>query len=121
MEFLSNILKAISSELLDATAWVLIAAVLGLLGLLMLAGLYLKRQPASKIDPAIVAKFNQRLQFWFMICVLLAVSLFLGPTPTVILFGLLSFWALREFITMTPTSRGDHRTLFWVFVGFLPA
>lgn len=121
MEFLSNILKAVSSELLDKTAWILIAAILGLLGLLMLAGLYLKRQPESKFDAAIVAKFNQRLQFWFMICVLLAVSLFLGQTPTVILFGLLSFWALREFITMTPTRRGDHRTLFWVFVGFLPA
>jgi phosphatidate cytidylyltransferase len=39
---------------------------------------------------------------------------------TVILFGFVSFWALREFITMTPTRLGDHRTLFWVFVGFIP-
>ena len=31
------------------------------------------------------------------------------------LFGLISFWALREFITLTPTRPGDHRTLFWVF------
>ena len=29
--------------------------------------------------------------------------------------GLLAFWALREFITLTPTRPGDHRTLFWVF------
>ncbi len=27
----------------------------------------------------------------------------------------------REFITMTPTRRGDHRTLFWLFVIFTPA
>ena len=32
-----------------------------------------------------------------------------------VIFGLLSFWALREFITLTPTRPGDHRTLFWVF------
>ena len=34
---------------------------------------------------------------------------------TVVLFGLISFWALREFITLTPTRPGDHRALFWVF------
>src|SRR5207253_9058879 len=39
---------------------------------------------------------------------------------SVVLFGLISFWALREFITMTPTRRGDHRTLFWTFVVFTP-
>jgi phosphatidate cytidylyltransferase len=44
----------------------------------------------------------------------------LGETATVILFFLLSFWALREFITLTPTRAADHRTLFWVFVLFTP-
>ena len=36
------------------------------------------------------------------------------------LFGLISFWALREFITLTPTRLADHRTLFWVFFLFTP-
>jgi phosphatidate cytidylyltransferase len=36
------------------------------------------------------------------------------------LFGLVSFWALREFITMTPTRRGDHRALFLTFFLFTP-
>ena len=36
------------------------------------------------------------------------------------MFGLISFWALREFITLTPTRPGDHRTLFWVFFLFTP-
>ena len=120
MHYISQLLDYFSSDLLDKTAGILIAVVLGVLAVLMLAGKYLKRQPESKFDAAIVGKFNQRLQFWFMICALLAVSLFLGTIPTVILFGLLSFWALREFITMTPTRLGDHRTLFWVFVGFTP-
>lgn len=120
MDYVSKLLEYFSSNLLDATGWILIAVVLGVLALLMLAGQYLKRQPESKFDPAIVGKFNQRLFFWFMISVMLAVSLVLGPVPTVVLFGLLSFWALREFITMTPTRLGDHRTLFWVFLGFTP-
>lgn len=120
MDYVAKLLEYFSYNLLDATAWILIAVVLGVLGLLMLAGLFLKRQPESEFDRGIVGKFNQRVTFWFMISVLLAVSLLLGRIPTVILFGLLSFWALREFITMTPTRRGDHRTLFWVFLGFTP-
>jgi phosphatidate cytidylyltransferase len=31
-----------------------------------------------------------------------------------------SFLALREFITLTPTRRGDHRALFWIFFVFTP-
>lgn len=120
MAFITQLIEYFPSTLLDAAAWILIAVTLGVLAMLMLAGQYLKRQPESKFDPAIVGKFNQRLFFWFMIIVLLAISLLLGPVPTIVLFGLLSFWALREFITMTPTRRGDHRTLFWVFLGFTP-
>ena len=45
---------------------------------------------------------------------------FLSHGLTVVLFGFLSFWALREFITLTPTRLGDHRALFWVFFFFTP-
>jgi phosphatidate cytidylyltransferase len=43
-----------------------------------------------------------------------------GPWATVLLFWMISFWALREFITLTPTRPGDHRTLFWVFFLLTP-
>ena len=45
----------------------------------------------------------------------LAAAFFIGKSATVVLFGLIAFWALREFITLTPTRPGDHRTLFLVF------
>src|SRR3989304_5509147 len=53
----------------------------------------------------------------------LAAAFLLGPASrvaTVVLFFLISFWALREFITLTPTRLGDHRALFWVFFLFAP-
>ena len=53
-------------------------------------------------------------------CTVLAAAFWLGTTATVVLFGLVSFWALREFITLTPTRKGDHRALFWVFFLFTP-
>jgi len=34
---------------------------------------------------------------------------------------LLSFLALREFVTIAPTSRGDHQALFWAFFLVTPA
>jgi CDP-diglyceride synthetase len=48
------------------------------------------------------------------------VALAIGPMGATVLFGLCSFMALREFITLTPTKPGDHRTLFWVFFIITP-
>ena len=43
-----------------------------------------------------------------------------GKTASITLFGITSFLALREFITLTPTRAGDHRTLFWAFFVITP-
>lgn len=43
-----------------------------------------------------------------------------GPIGSTMLFGVLSFLALREFITLTHTRRGDHRTLILAFFVVLP-
>jgi phosphatidate cytidylyltransferase len=106
--------------MLDRWTIALVLIVLASLAVLLLIGQLLKRQPESNVDPAIIRTFNKRVTTWLTICVILVVALSTHKVVTVILFGLVSFWALREFITMTPTRRGDHRTLFWVFVGFTP-
>lgn len=43
-----------------------------------------------------------------------------GAWGATLLFGLVSFFALREFITLSPTRRGDHRSLVLVFFIVLP-
>ena len=43
-----------------------------------------------------------------------------GETVATVLFGLVSFFALREFLTLSPTRRGDHRSLVLAFFGVLP-
>ena len=109
------------SKLLDGLTVLLVLVVVVTLALLLVAGQILKRQPESNFDPAIVRTFNKRVIASLTMCVILVVALSTGGRLlTVILFGLVSFWALREFITMTPTRRGDHRTLFWVFFLFTP-
>lgn len=104
----------------DPVTWIFVAGVLLLLGAATTVGQFLKGQPAAGINPAMVQTFNRRVRVWWLLCSLLAAALFLPRSVTVVLFGLLSFWALREFITLTPTRLSDHRTLFWVFVLFTP-
>jgi phosphatidate cytidylyltransferase len=43
-----------------------------------------------------------------------------GDTGIIALFALVSFFALREFITLTPTRRGDHLALLVSFFIVLP-
>ena len=38
-----------------------------------------------------------------------------GRVVSILLFSLISFLALREFVTLAPTRPGDHRALFWSF------
>ena len=44
----------------------------------------------------------------------------LGPAFSTVLFGVLSFLALREFVTLTHTRRADHRSLLLAFFIVLP-
>ena len=102
-------------SIFDPRTLSLIGAVLVLLGAATAVIKVLKRRPESGIDPAILETFGLRVRAWWILLSTLAAAFLLGHVVTVILFGLISFWALREFITLTPTRPGDHRTLFWVF------
>lgn len=105
----------------DPRTLALIVGVLALLAIVTAVGQFLRRHPDRGLDPAAVRSFNSRIQGWWIMCTVLAAAFWLGTTATVVLFGLVSFWALREFITLTPTRLGDHRALFWVFFAFTPA
>ena len=105
----------------DPRTLALIVGVLALLTIVTAVGQFLRRHPDRGLDPAAVRSFNSRIRGWWIMCTVLAAAFWLGTTATVVLFGLVSFWALREFITLTPTRLGDHRALFWVFFAFTPA
>jgi phosphatidate cytidylyltransferase len=83
-------------------------------------GQLLERRQTFAIDQQLLRRLNHRIRVWWMMCAILAFAVLLGRLSAVFLFGLISFWALREFITMTPTRRGDHRALFWIFFVFTP-
>ena len=101
----------------------LIALFAGLLGLLAVAsvvGLILARTAKREAARATVANLNARIGAWWVMAAVFALTLLVGSIGSVILFAVVSFLALREFITLTPTRRGDHRTLFWTFFIITP-
>jgi phosphatidate cytidylyltransferase len=105
---------------LDWRTLTLVGGVLAILATATTIGQRLKYAPDIGLNPALVESFNLRMRAWWLMCTVLAAAFLLGSVATVVLFGLISFWALREFITLTPTRLGDHRTLFWVFFLFTP-
>jgi phosphatidate cytidylyltransferase len=98
----------------------LVGAVLALLGFTTGVVQILKHRPESGLDAAIIETFQLRVRAWWILFSVLVAAFYISQTATVVLFGLISFWALREFITLTPTRLGDHRTLFFVFFIFTP-
>jgi phosphatidate cytidylyltransferase len=56
---------------------------------------------------------------WF-VSIIFWIGWVLGETAATILFGIVAFFALREFITLSPTRRGDHRSLILAFFVVLP-
>jgi len=112
--------SAAQSEWVTSRTFLLLAVVLAALSIASLVGLLLSRRETVAIESAVVRRFTRRLRIWWMMCAILMCGFLLHRVGTIILFGLVSFWALREFITMTPTRRGDHRALFWVFFIFTP-
>ncbi len=96
------------------------AGILAVLVLSSVVGYVLRWRVRTPSGQQVVANLNARIRAWWLMCAALLVALATGGLGSVILFGLTSFFALREFITLTPTPRADHRTLFWVFFIFTP-
>lgn len=101
--------------LADTELQILLGLVAGILVLATIAGLIgrsaLKGEGARKTFQNIL----DRTRAWWMMTVFFVGAALVGPIGSLVLFGLLSFLALREYMTLTPTKRADHRTLFYAF------
>lgn len=100
----------------DRQTLLLFAGILALLVVATLIGQIMRWRRRSDV----VDNLNARIKAWWVMSAVFALSLLTGGLGSVILFGLLSFFALREFITLTPTRPADHSALFWVFFIILP-
>jgi len=98
----------------------LFGGVLGILVLASVIGVVLKRKAKNDAARATIENLNARTRAWWKMCAIFALTLLIGRVGSLVLFGLLSLLALREYITLVPTRRGDHRTLLWSFFIITP-
>jgi phosphatidate cytidylyltransferase len=86
----------------------------------LLAFLQSLRNNPSTTQQAMHERFVRDLRAVWLGTVLFWVSWVLGAVAATLLFAVVSFLALREFITLTHTRRGDHRALLAVFFVVVP-
>jgi phosphatidate cytidylyltransferase len=105
---------------LNSQVQLLFVALLGLLLLTSVAvGLYTlrdtseaRRERNERMQRDLRAVWIGSVVFWL--------AWISGPLGATLAFGFISFLALREFITLVRTRRGDHRSLILVFFVALP-
>ncbi|WP_112309057.1 phosphatidate cytidylyltransferase [Pseudogemmobacter bohemicus] len=68
----------------------------------------------------VIENLNARISAWWGMVVLLSLAFLAGRAGVVLLFALLSFSALREFLTLTAKARADHWSLAGAFFIVLP-
>jgi phosphatidate cytidylyltransferase len=98
----------------------LVAGVLVLLVVATVVGVVLARRARTEPARATVANLNARIRAWWVMVVVFAIAVWTGGIGSIVLFALMSLLALREFVTLAPTRREDHRTLLWSFFVVLP-
>ncbi|HEV2284960.1 MAG TPA: phosphatidate cytidylyltransferase [Steroidobacteraceae bacterium] len=98
----------------------LMGGVVTLLAVASLVGALLAARAGTETARAVVANLNSRIRAWWAMVAIFAVAFLAGPIATLVLFGSMSFFALREFVTLTPTKRADHVPLFLCFFVLIP-
>ena len=98
----------------------LVGGVIAVLILASVIGWILARRAGSAEYRSTIANPNARTRAWWFMVLIFILAMLSGGIGSVVLFGLTSFLALREFVTMTPTKRGDHSTLLWLFFVITP-
>ncbi len=121
--FMRSLLSNLTPEQQVGLLFVLL---FGLLALVTIVGIVvsLRESRDSAAEPSERAQQLEGLQALLRTAWLMALVFWVGWAAgdgvATVLFGLVSFLVLREFISLTPTRRGDHRSLVLAFFVVLP-
>ncbi len=71
---------------------------------------------AKKNPKSDFTELRQRIQSWWWMVSFLFSCLIISRTTAIILFGFISFLALKEFFSIVPTRLADRRVIFWSYL-----
>lgn len=98
----------------------LFGGIAGVLVVASLVGFVLQRRYASDGPNPVIENLNSRIKAWWVLVLAIGIAFALGKTGVIVLFAFASFTALREFVTLLSTRRGDHLALGAAFFVVLP-
>ncbi|MCC6714330.1 MAG: phosphatidate cytidylyltransferase [Gammaproteobacteria bacterium] len=62
------------------------------------------------------AELKLRVKTWWYIVLVFCAAIAFDRTVSVCVLGFVSFLAFKEFLSLIPTRRADHRVLFWAYL-----
>lgn len=113
--FPTNLAAAAGARVPDSFWWVIVALLCVLLFASAAGAVLTVHRPGP-----VIQNLNARIRSWWVMIALLVISFLIGKSVTLAFYALLSFFALREFISLTPTRRGDHIALCLCFYVAIP-
>ena len=81
---------------------------------------FILKQRTKQENLAVIDNLNARINAWWVMLIVIGSAILLGKIAFIILFGLISLFALREFISLLPTRRGDYFPLLIAFYFVIP-
>lgn len=107
-----------TSQSMTSVIWLFVG-----IGVVLLSATLLGRhleQRATASNQALLRNLNQRINAWWVMILLIGIALIFGFWGVWLLFFVISFLALREFITLLPTRAADYWALVAAFYVILP-
>ena len=104
---------------MDKQTQLLFAGIGVILLLASLIGGLLKLRNRGTPNP-VIDNLNARINAWWVMVLVIGLAFLFGKLGVILLFYCVSFYALREFLTLTPTRRGDYPALVAAFYVALP-
>jgi phosphatidate cytidylyltransferase len=99
----------------------LLGGVVGILIIASLVGFVLQRRYAAAGPNPTIENLNSRIKAWWVMVIAIGIAFAFGKLGVIVLFAFASLAALREFVTLTMTRRGDHLALAAAFFIIIPA
>ena len=120
---MNHTLKALSATQQVGAMFIIVFGFLALAGIAVFL-LSIRDQPEGPAGDArrlLLARAGGVLRSSWAMAIVFWMGWMSGDTGATVLFAFVSFFALREFLTLSPTRRGDHRSLVLAFFVVLPA
>jgi phosphatidate cytidylyltransferase len=118
---MNQMLRSLSASQQVGLLFIVVFGLLTLASLLLFALAFRERESERGQAWSVeVKRLSGLLQTSWLVTLVFWIGWVLGETAATVLFALVAFFALREFITLSPTRRGDHRSLILAFFVVLP-